>query len=84
MGMTIEIDDLDDMCDLMCNNVVPVKSGVAKCIERFDYTDGSITINIRVSQEWKFHRRQNGYYWLRRNNVEMIIPSDTFKKYFAY
>ena len=44
MGLTIEVDNIDDLCDLMCNNTIPQRSKHMSKEEALNYLKDNIDI----------------------------------------
>ena len=44
MGLTIEVDNIDDLCDLMCNNTIPQRSKHMSEEEALNYLEDNIDI----------------------------------------
>ena len=63
-----------------------MNTGIARCKKRgnrsIENGINSIGVIVRVSQEWRYHKRKSGEYWIQRNNVEMVIDKPLFDKYF--
>ena len=44
MGLTIEVDNAEDLCDLMCNNTIPQRSKLMSEEEALNYLKDNIDI----------------------------------------
>lgn len=44
MGLTIEVDNIDDLCELMCNNTIPKRSKFMSKEEALNYLKDNIDV----------------------------------------
>ena len=44
MGLTIEVDNIEDLCDLMCNNTIPQRSKFMSKEEALNYLKDNIDV----------------------------------------